>query len=90
MLIYTSDVLDDCLRGGFRARSKEQGLGPCREGVRGFKSHLPHHHVQESTRQDDADTEFSGTYRKPRGSLLLAKKEDVFPKALNFLTNVLS
>ena len=42
MLIYTSSILDDCLSGGFRARSKEQGLGPCREGVRGFKSHPPH------------------------------------------------
>jgi integrase/recombinase XerD len=29
--------------GGLRARSKEQGLGPCRIGVRGFESHPPHH-----------------------------------------------
>ena len=28
--------------GGLRARSKEQGLGPCRAGVRGFESHPPH------------------------------------------------
>jgi hypothetical protein len=30
-------------RGGFRAWSKEQGLGPCRAGVHGFKSHPPHY-----------------------------------------------
>jgi hypothetical protein len=28
--------------GGFRVWSKEQGLGPCRIGVRGFESHPPH------------------------------------------------
>jgi hypothetical protein len=28
--------------GGFRVWSKEQGLGPCRVGVRGFESHPPH------------------------------------------------
>ena len=30
--------------GGLQARSKEQCLGPCRAGVRGFKSHPPHHY----------------------------------------------
>ena len=28
--------------GGLQVWSKEQGLGPCRVGVRGFKSHPPH------------------------------------------------
>lgn len=28
--------------GGFQARSKERGLGPRGEGLRGFKSHPPH------------------------------------------------
>jgi hypothetical protein len=32
--------------GGLRARSKEQGLGPCRAGVRGFESHPPHQILQ--------------------------------------------
>jgi hypothetical protein len=31
--------------GGLQARSKEQGLGPCRAGVRGFESHPPHFSV---------------------------------------------
>ena len=31
------------MRGGRRARSKAQGLGPCPVGVRGFESHPPHH-----------------------------------------------
>ena len=30
--------------GGFQAWSKEQGLGPCGVGLRGFKSHPPHHY----------------------------------------------
>ena len=30
------------LGGGLQVWSKEQGLGPCRAGVRGFKSHPPH------------------------------------------------
>ena len=42
MFIYFVNGLINCLSGGFRAWSKEQGLGPCREGVRGFESHLPH------------------------------------------------
>ena len=29
-------------RGGFQAWSKERGLGPRGEGLRGFKSHPPH------------------------------------------------
>jgi hypothetical protein len=29
--------------GGLPVWSKEQGLGPCRVGVRGFESHPPHH-----------------------------------------------
>ena len=31
--------------GGLPVWSKEQGLGPCRVGVRGFKSHPPHHGI---------------------------------------------
>ena len=32
--------------GGFQAWSKEQGLGPCGVGLRGFKSHPPHLYKQ--------------------------------------------
>src|SRR3990172_10416897 len=32
--------------GGCQARSKAQGSGPCPAGVRGFKSHPPHHAVR--------------------------------------------
>src|SRR3990172_12414679 len=31
--------------GGCQARSKAQGSGPCPAGVRGFKSHPPHHQL---------------------------------------------
>ena len=38
-----------CSRGGCQARSKAQGSGPCPVGVRGFKSHPPHHFSRKRT-----------------------------------------
>ena len=37
-----SQLLSSLAGGGLQVWSKEQGLGPCRAGVRGFKSHPPH------------------------------------------------
>jgi hypothetical protein len=38
--------LNELDSGGLPVWSKEQGLGPCRVGVRGFKSHPPHLYKQ--------------------------------------------
>ncbi len=43
MLIYSFNLFGGMHKsGGLQAWSKEQGLGPCPVGVRGFKSHPPH------------------------------------------------
>jgi hypothetical protein len=44
-ILKADDVLSSLSEldgGGLPVWSKEQGLGPCRVGVRGFKSHPPH------------------------------------------------
>ena len=42
----TNPKVNGQLRGGFQAWSKEQGLGPCGVGLRGFKSHPPHQRLR--------------------------------------------
>ena len=44
IFIFSLCLVKGC-GGGFQAWSKEQGLGPCGEGLRGFKSHPPHHNA---------------------------------------------
>jgi hypothetical protein len=41
-MLYFGLCLKSRCRGGFQAWSKERGLGPRGEGLRGFKSHPPH------------------------------------------------